>query len=279
MPGTILLGIDVETANESSATYAQRGPEMLSAEGIRATWYVTGKTMDRYPDLFRQADRSGPVDLQSHTYDHILLKTVLTEIPAGRTVCDTPGPGFFMKRGGTNEEIDADLARCQKVFRDVLGRPARGLCGPWNYYRGLGDRPDLLEIVHRHGFRILRMGGRNEKDALPVPMEWQPYFYDVQGFPDVLELLVNDYQDDYQYVEFNGLVDASTYPGHLREIADRVAKKDLVWGLCTHDHNCATPEAFQAKTSWLPGLIRYAKSVGIRFLTATEYYEQRLRGR
>jgi peptidoglycan/xylan/chitin deacetylase (PgdA/CDA1 family) len=273
MPGTILLGIDVETANECSETYARCGPEMLASEDVRATWYVTGKAMERYPDLFRQVDAGGLVDLQSHTYSHILLKTVLTEIPPGRTVCNTTGR-WFLQRGGTNEQIDQDLARCQQVFQDVLGRKAVALCGPWNYYRGLGDRPDLLEIVHRHGFRILRTAGRNERDGLPVPMEWQPFFYEVQGFPDVLEILVHDYQDDYQFMEFNGLPDISGYAAHVRQVADCVARDNLVWGLCTHDHNCRTPEAFKEKTSWLVKLIRHAKSIGIRFLTATEYYRQ-----
>ena len=274
MPGTVLIGIDVETANECSATYSRCGPEMLAEEGVRATWYVTGKAMDRYPELFQEADRSGWVDVQSHTYDHILLKTVLTEIPPGRTVCSTPGPGWFMKRGGSMDQIDSDLARCQKVFQDVLGRLAIGLCGPWNYYRGLGDRPDLLELVHRHGFRILRTFGRNERDGLPVPIEWQPFFYEAQGFPDILEILVHGYQDDYQFMEFNGLSDASGYPAYLHQLADRVAKEDLVWGVCTHDHHCETPKAFRDKTSWVRDLIHYAKSIGMRFLTATEYYRQ-----
>jgi peptidoglycan/xylan/chitin deacetylase (PgdA/CDA1 family) len=180
MSGTILLGIDVETTGAASATYARHGPDLLAAEGIRATWYVTGQSLERDPDLFIAADRSGVVDLQSHTYSHMLLKTVLIQAPPGRLVCGAKD--WFLKRGGTNEEIDQDLARCQKLFRDVLGRPAVGLCGPWNYYRGLGDRPDLLEITHRHGFRILRTAGRNEQDYLPVPLEWQPYFYAVQGF-------------------------------------------------------------------------------------------------
>ena len=147
---------------------------------------------------------------------------------------------------------------------------------PWCYYRGLADRPDLLAIVHRHGFRFLRAFGRNERDAQPVPLDWQPFFYDVQGFADMLELFIHDYQDDWYYAAFNGLKDTSTYPAHLRKIADRVAADSLIWSLCTHDR-AFSPGEDNGKLGWLFGLIGYAKSLGIRFMTAADYYAERVR--
>jgi len=269
MAGTILLGIDVETA-DGSGTYARLGPEFLARLGIRASWYVTGRAMEASPDLFRAADRTGQVDIQGHTYSHILLKTVFIEVPPGRTV--NGRTDFFLKRGGTIEEIDADLGRAQKVFHDVLGRRAAGLTCPWGYYRGLADRPDLLEIVHRHGFRFIRSFGRDERDGQPVPLERRPFRYGPQGFPDMLELVIHDYQDDFYFAQFTGLTDPAAYTSHLREVADRVAREDLVWSLCTHDHGCATDAAFAVKTAWVSDLIAYAKSRGIRFATGAEYY-------
>jgi len=52
---------------------------------VPVTWYVTGKTLERYPDEFRAVDKSPLVDLQAHTYNHILLKTILVEVPRGRS--------------------------------------------------------------------------------------------------------------------------------------------------------------------------------------------------
>ncbi len=274
MPGTILVGVDVESANQNSATYARHGVEFLEQEGIPATWYVTGQSLERYPDAFRQADRSGAVDIQSHTYSHLLLKTVLIEVPPGCTIHGKTD--WFIKPGATVEQVDADLGRAQKVFEDVLGRRAIGLTGPWGYYRGLGDRLDLLEIVHRHGFRFLRTFARNERDGQPVPMVWQPYFYRAQDLPDVLELFIHDYQDDFYYIAFNSLPDASTYGEHLHRMAEHVAANNFVWSLATHDHSCDTPEDFRTKTSWLRDLVRYAKGLGIRFLTGSQYYAERL---
>ena len=167
----------------------RRAVELFHELNVPVTWYLTGRTLESYPDVFRDVDASDCVELQAHTYDHILLKTVLMRVPEGKRIHDKTD--WYMHRGGSPEEIDRDLARCQRVFSDVLGRRATGLTGPWGYYRGLGDRPDLLEIVHKHGFRILRTFARDENDAQPVPLDWRPFFYEVQGFPDVLECLVH----------------------------------------------------------------------------------------
>ena len=274
MPPTAYVGIDVETASESSENYARLGVELLEQEDLCATWYVTGKTLEKYPDAFVEAEKSGRVDLQAHTYCHLLLKTVWMEIPPGRTYAGRTD--WLCNRGGTNDEIEADLARCQEVFRSVLGRPARGLTGPWGYYRGLGDRPDLLDIVSRHGFRFLRTFARNERDGEPIPLEWQPFFYEPQGHGDVLELMVHGYQDDGAFAQLTGLADPKDYVAYLRGLADRVAAEDRVWSMCSHDHRCQTPEAFRLKTGWLRETIRYAKSLGIRFVTASQFYAQRL---
>lgn len=275
MAGTIFIGIDVESVDISSANYARLGVDMLEKERVPASWYVTGSTLEKYPDLFVKADASGLIDLQMHTYNHILLKTVLIQVPAGRTIHGKSD--WCLVRGSSNEEIDVDLRHCQQVFRDVLGRPALGLTCPYGYYRGLADRPDILEIVHAHGIRYLRSFGRNETDGQPVPLEWKPFWYSVQGFPGILELMAHDYQDDFYFAQFNGLKDASTYPAHLRQVAEQVAGRDLVWSLCSHDHHCETPDAFHNKTAWLVDIIKYAKSLGIRFVTAKEFYEEQIK--
>ena len=274
MPGTCCLGVDIETASPASEVYSRLGLKMLEREDIRATWYVTGRSMEMYPEAFRRADESDRVDIQAHTYAHLRLKTVWMRVPAGREYAGRRD--HLVELGGSNEQIDADLARCQQVFIDALGRSAVGLTGPWGYYRGLGDRPDLLEIVHRHGFRILRTFARNETDGEPIPLEWAPFFYEPQGYPDMLEIMVHGYQDDYTFRSLTGLERAEDYVAYLRGLADRVAAEDLCWGLCSHDHDCHDEEGFAAKTAWIWEAVRYARSIGIRFVTATELYHEAL---
>ena len=273
MSGTVLLGVDVETASESSVNYARLGLDMLAAEDMCATWYVTGKTLEHSPEAFVEADRAECLDLQAHTYDHLMLKSVLVEVPPGASYGGATD--WLFRRGGSSEEIDADLARCQQAFADVLGREAVGLTGPWCYYRGLGDRPDLLDIVYARGFRILRTFGRNERDCEPIPLEWQPRSYAPQGMGDVLELMVHGYQDDFTFNWLTG-GDRDAYAAYLRALADRVAAEDLVWSFCSHDHGCETADAFAGKTGWLRETIRYAKSLGMRFLTASQFYAEQM---
>jgi len=274
MAGTILLGVDVESNGPPSETYARLGPRMLEALGISATWYVTGQTLERYPKAFVEAEKCGCVELQAHTYSHMLLKSICVEIPPGRSYAGAEG--WLCRRGGSNEQVEADLARCQQVFRDVLGRAADALTGPWGYYRGLMDRPDLLDIVRALGFRILRTFARDERDAEPVPLDWQPFFYEPQGFGDVLELCVHGYQDEGNFAWLTGGTITDDWLACLRALADRAAAEDLVWSLASHDHRCHTPEGFAAKTEWIEQIVRYAQPLGIRFLTASLFYQERL---
>jgi len=272
MAGTILLGFDVECASEHSVGFARQATALLERLGAPCTWYVTGMTLERYPDLFHEIQGHELIELQAHTYSHMLLKTVLIEVPEGRVVHGSRD--WFMKPGGSLEEIDEDLGRCQDVFQDVLGRHATALTGPWCYYRGLADRPDVLEIVDRRGFKALRTFGRNERDGNPVPLDWQPFFHDVQGYPDVLEVLIHDYQDEFYWRAFAAPGQGESYLDRLKPLARKVARENLVWSLCSHDHGCAMPEGFRGKATWIGGIIEYAQELGMRFLPVGRFYTE-----
>ncbi len=82
------------------------------------------------------------------------------------------------------EELDAHLAADPRAPRR---RRASALRTPFGYYRGLRDRPDLLEIVRDAGLRYVTSWGRNEENGNPTP--WvQPFTYAEEGYPDILEL-------------------------------------------------------------------------------------------
>jgi len=277
MPGTILLGIDVESPSDHSRGYAEYGTEMYHELRVPVTYYVTGRVLEMHPRLFQALAGDDLIDLQCHTYDHLLLKTVFMDLPAG--IAGHDDKPQYLRRGATLAEIDADLAKCRRLFEDILGRQPRGLTGPWGYYRGLQDRPEILEILHGHGFRHLRTFARDARDCQPVPLEWQPFFYEPQGFADMLELMVHDYQDDFYWRMFARPAPDDTYEAHLREVARRVAAEDLVWSACSHDHGCATRESFDYKSRWLRDLIIYARGLGIRFTTAEQYYAETLAGK
>lgn len=272
MPGTILFGIDVETASDHTVGFIKYGVPFFEGLEVPVTWYVTGKTLEKYPDLFREVDGHPLIDLQAHTYGHILFKTVWMKIPPGKTIHGSKD--HFVNRGESPETIDADLRRCQGVFQEVLGRRALGLTTPWAYYRGLGDRPDLLEIVYNHGFRFLRSFGRNEIDGQPVSLEWQPFAYAFHGYHDMAELLIHDYQDDFYWEMFTNPGPGETYGDHMMEVVDRVVENDLVLSTASHDHGTATEEGFRKKSDWYRAFLEYAKRKGVRFVTGSQFYRE-----
>ncbi|MEM7028726.1 MAG: polysaccharide deacetylase family protein [Chloroflexota bacterium] len=272
MPGTILFGVDVECADENTAGFIKYAPALFHELDAPVTWFVTGRTLTQHARGFQAFKDDSLIELQSHTYDHLLLKTVLMRVPDGKTIHGSMD--WYLKQGSSVAEIDQDLARCQKCFVDILGQPATALTGPWGYYRGLGDRLDLLEIVQRHGFRVLRTFARNEDDGQPVPLEWKPFFYTLQGYPDLLECYIHDYQDDFYWEAFADPGPNETYLDYLKTTADKVAAHNLTWSLASHDHHCATREGFEQKGVWFRGLIQYAKSLGIRFMTISQYYDE-----
>jgi len=269
MAGTILFGIDVETADENAAGFIRYGAPFFEALGLPVTWYVTGATLERHADAFRALRDHPLIDLQAHTYGHVILKAIWMKIPEGRTIHESTD--YFFQPCVMPAEADADLARCQAAFNEVLGRPAEGLTGPWGYYRGLADRPDLLEMVCRHGFRFLRTFARNETDGQPVPLEWQPFSYTRQGRPEVVELMVHDYQDDFYWKAFNDPAPGETYADHMLRMVDRVAREDRVWSTCSHDHGAATREGFEKKGAWYRAFMEHARERGVRFMTGKAF--------
>lgn len=142
MSGTLLFGIDVESASEASVGVARWGTELFAELETPVTYYVTGRTLESYPEAFQAVDASPWVDVQSHTYDHLLLKTVLVWVPPGKVIHGSTD--WFLQRGGSVAEVEADLTRCQELWERVLGRRATALTGPWCYYRGLGGPPRPL---------------------------------------------------------------------------------------------------------------------------------------
>lgn len=264
----VLFGVDVESAGPATKQFAEAMLPIIHDLELPMTWYVTGATLEAYPDLFGQVEDDPLVDLQGHTYAHTLLKTVLIRIPPGETIHGHQN--WLYKAGATVDEVEADLVRCQQVFADILGRPATALTGPWGYYRGLADRPDLLEIVHRLGFRALRTYARWVDDTQPVPLDIQPSFYSLQGYPDVLECPIQNFQDEYLWQQWTKPGPEDRYIDNLKAFADEVARRGAVWSICSHDH----ARDMDSKTQWFAEITTYCRKLGGRFLTISQYYDE-----
>ncbi len=273
MSGTIICGYDVESASDSTVGFL-RGAEILHNElNVRWTIYLTGQTVEKCGDEIRKMAGNPLLTIAQHTYSHMLLKSVYMTPNDGKPVHGSQ-PNFF-KKGGSLQEIREEITKTQNLIRDVLGVECHGLTGPWGYYRGLVDRPDILQILEENAIRWIRTNARDCRDCQPTPFTEQPFFYSDQGFPDILELGVQGYQDDFYWERFDDRRHGDSYQDYLVAMLQEVSKKHLIWNVCSHDHGTPTREVFdRSKGKWLRDFLVRAKDLGFRFISPYKLYDE-----
>ena len=273
MSGTVLLGYDVETASDSTAGFLDGAAELHTKYDVPWSIYLVGSTVEaRVDDILRHKD-DPLLTIGQHTYSHMLLKSIYMTPRDGKEIHG--GAQTYFKAGGPLDEVEAEITKTQKIIRDLLGIECEGLTGPWGYYRGLADREDILRVLHENGIRWIRTNARDSRDCQPVPFTEQPYFYEQQGFPDILELGIQGYQDDFYWERFDDRRHGDTYQDYLYATLEEIAANDWVWNLCSHDHGTFTAEMFhQTKGKWLSDFISRGKKLGVRFASPTQVYAE-----
>jgi len=258
---TFLIGYDTESPDPAVTRHflesARRVHEDLEAP---CSLFVVGRTLRESPDEFAMLVEHPLFDLQQHTDTHLRLKTVYEERPDGVSVF----------RGGSVEEVRADVAAAQRSFEQILGFRPIGLTGPYNYYRGLLDRPDLVEILYEEGIRLLRCWGRNERDWQPTPF-FNPFPLTELGFPDVWEYGIHGWQDCILRRTI-GWEDLDGYFTQMQSDVDRVVAADGVFSYCQHDWSSTWSDREMTLTR---RILAYAREQGMRIVDyATHYREQ-----
>ena len=277
MAGTMLVCYDVETASENTDGFLAGAAAMHRDLGIPATIFLTGQTIEIRTAACLAAESEPLFTLGQHTYSHMLVKTVFMQ-PTDGQPCH--GRVNFVNEGGSFDQVAAEINRTQALYQQTFGHPCRGFTPPWGYYRGLADRPDLLRLLHEAGIRWLRSYARDARDCQPVPYEVQPFFYEPHGLPDLLELPVQGYQDDFYWERFDDRTHGATYVEYLNWALAHVAAHNLVFCLNSHDHGTPTTEAFhRTKGAWLRPALERARDLGLRFLSCEAYYRERLAAR
>ncbi len=277
MPGAILVCYDVETASQSSLGFFEGATAMHEELDIPCTMFLTGTTMDFCGAACQAVGRHPLVSLGQHTYSHVLLKTIYMQPDDGKPCPHTDGAPTLLNEGGDLETIRVDVLRAQRLYETLFGEACPGLTAPWGAYRGLLDRPDILRILDEIGLKWVRSYARDFRDCQPTPFEVQPFFYADQGFPDLMEIPVTGYQDDFYWERFDDRAHGPDYADYLRWAVDHVIANDLVWTVNSHDHDTETPEDFEAhKGVWLRAVLSRAKSAGVRFITCEGLYQERL---
>ena len=264
---TLLIGYDVETQDvksEATKQFLKVAPKLHKELNAPCTFFICGRTLENNLEEFKQvkAEYGDLIDFQQHTYSHVLLKTVFQENEHGKTLF----------RSGTLEQIREQVKRPIELLKEHLNVDCIGLTGPYGYYRGLSDRPDILEILHELGIHFTRTYARNERDWQPVAFEIQPFWYEPQGFPDMLEFPVQGWQDCIMRGEI-GWDNRDGYLNHIRRDLDYIAEHDLVWGYVQHDWSSIRGDADMSITR---GMIEYAHKIGVELKSYLEFYKELL---
>ncbi len=261
---TFLLGYNLESNDWSrpgvASAFLEAAVTVHRALAVPCTIFVRGQTMEERPDDFRRArDLAGDlVDFQQYTYSALPLKTVCQEDSRGRTVLP----------GGSPALCRDDVARASDVMERTLGKRPIGLCGPAGAYRGLSDRPDLLEMLSREGIRFVRTYTRNARDGHPVPFEVQPFRYEAQGFADLVEIPGQGWPD-HLLRDVMGYGLSERYLLRLRKDLDYVAARKLTWSFVQHDWSSLREDPAMESTRRLLELV---KALGFRTATHAEFH-------
>jgi peptidoglycan/xylan/chitin deacetylase (PgdA/CDA1 family) len=258
---TFLIGYDVEHQDPAiTGAFLEQAVRVHTQLAAPATFFVVGRTLERNRDAFRAIVGNPLFDIQQHTYSHVLLKTV----------CQENDEGIRIVRGGTLPQIREEVAKTSLLLKDALGLECLGLTGPYNYYRGLADRPDILEILWECGIRYLRTYGRDAHDWQPVSLDVQPFWYEAQGFPGMLEMGITGWQDCILRKKL-GWANHSGYLDAVLPNLDEIVRRDLVWSYVQHDWSSIWDDPSMRLTE---ALLRAVRDRGIEIIHYTAYYQR-----
>ena len=144
---------------------------------------------------------------------------------------------------------------------------------------GLCDRPDILQALHEEGIRFLRTWGRNENGAFTFTADGskeriQPFWYETQGAPDILEFAMHG--NDYNIRKELGWGNVSEYVVWARTQIDDIAEHNLVWSYAMHDHSVLRNDPHMLLVRQL---LEYAIDKGVAIRSYRKEYERRDRKR
>jgi len=183
-----LLGFDTESGRpgDTEVDVEERVRESLSAVDVivsildeyqaPATFFILGWLLDYAGDEYaKRLGQRDNFDIQSHTYSHGSLK------PGGLSL----------------EELDDEVKQTKELIRKLFNVESIGVRGPGGYYRGMQGHPDRLKILWDNGARFIGTDSAGPPGAvMPAPFA-QPYWYEKEGFPELLELPATGFHCTY----------------------------------------------------------------------------------
>ncbi len=222
-----------------------------------ATLFICGRTLLHALGAFKPLAGHPLFDLQQHTYSHTLFKE------------DRWQGGVFIP--SPPEAIEHELTTTSAALKRHLNVDCVGLRTPHGYYRGLTDRPEMLAVVKDCGIGYVSSWARNAEGGNPTPLSVQPFWYDEQGFPDLLEIPFQHWLDAFWF-ESHGIERGEAFGEVLKEAVDEIVAKDLTYAACFHDW--AMLRYREERTRWVRTLLSYAREKGVEILSYTDFYRR-----
>lgn len=261
------LGTDGSVDPQVTLNFLKQARKVHQELKAPCTLFVCGRLLED-PHILEAlqglSEPKGLFDLQQHTYSHQRLKTVVRD----------DGKAITVFKGASLEKIREEVEGTNQIFKEKLGHACTGITGPYGYYRGLMDRPDILEILYKAGIRFTRTYLRNEKDYGPLSIHVQPFTYELQGFPEILEIPAQGWMD-IMYLRAYGW-NREAFLNYGTEIIDTIVEQNLTWNMCQHDYTacCDDPSMDFTKR-----LLSYAQSKGVTITSHSDYMRRRLMAR
>jgi len=261
----ILIGYDVEARSASgddtsTRLFLEKAVPLHSSFKIPCTAFILGQTLMENIESFQQIRGDSLWDIQQHSFSHIAFRQF------------GPASQDLLLKSGVDPDIDVirqEVSKANELFREILGITCRGICAPKGYFNGLRGRADILTVLESHGIRFVRSYGRNEKHWQPVSFHIQPFWYIEDGFPQILEIPIQGWQDTIWRRVF-GWDNKSGFLQYLRESVEYVTQNHLIWSCCFHDWSCVKNDV---DLDIMKEFFEYALKKGAVFLSHLDFFE------
>lgn len=196
---------------------------------VPATFFLLGKVIEQSSRELQELLSNEPLfDIQSHTYSHKLLKDNAMH-----------GSGISL------EEMRMELELGKRLVEETFGVECIGFRTPCGFYKGMQGEVERLSVIWSCGFKFISSDARGPADSIPSGLQ-QAYWYDAEGFPQLLELPAHGWHD-------NVLKDPD---GSLEPRLMLPWPKLLPWGIPSRPTR--TPEEeLEVQKVWIDRALRY----------------------
>ncbi|MBF0207266.1 MAG: hypothetical protein HQK53_10300 [Oligoflexia bacterium] len=192
---------------------------------INCSLFVTGRALTTNRNDFLRLNKMPFLDIASHTFDHIGIKANLEQ---RKNEFNYIAPVSI-------KEIADDCRRFNSLYQEIFECQCLGFCAPRGFYRGLADRPDLLELLSSFYYKYIVSWTRNNLDWFPCDQSVAPFSYHYQGFSHLLEIPTHGWQDAAWIKTRPQTITTEYWSSQKNELLNSLKLPRKFFGLVLHD--------------------------------------------